>query len=287
MKSVEERAPKWITFLRANEWGIDWKNPPHPEKLEDPETFVHHTAGSRMGANPVTAMRQLQRISYSMNYSTVAYDVVVHRDTFNEHITIMGAREAWRSAATKDRNEEGEAICLMGYFQPGHTLSQRPTDREVEGLAWGIAWMIEHGWSAKDTNILGHRDNPRHPNATSCPGNYLYDQLPIIRGLVTAILTPPPPEPPPVVTPPTTPEGDEAMLVGYVKHPNHPAVYRQWNNGTKTWITDGDEFGVHQFVTGSTPIKVNTMPNRAWMRATGVIVGPIPAGVDAWGVPLS
>jgi hypothetical protein len=76
------------------------------------------------------------------------------------------------------------------------------------------------------------------------------------------------------------------MLVGYVKHKNHSAVYRQWNNGTKTWIYDGDEFAVHAFVEGQ-PIKVTTMPNDAWVRATGVIVGPIPLGVDGYGIPLS
>jgi len=283
--SVVDRAPAWIKFARATEWGVKWKNPPVKEKLNDPETYVHHTAGNPMtNLDAFTAMRRLQEISYNLGYSTVGYDVVCHYGA-DGIFTVMGGREGWMSAATKDRNEEGEAICMMGYFQPGHTLSTTPDPREIEGLAWGIAWMIEQGWSAGDTKILGHRDNPKHPDATGCPGQWLYDQLPVIRNRVFSILFPAP-VPPVPPTNPTPPEGEEEVLIGYVKHPNHPAVYRQWSNGTKTWIHDGDELAVHQFVAGTTPIKVNTMPNDAWTRATGVIVGPIPEGEDGNGIPL-
>lgn len=277
--TVHAHKPPWLRFLTAMEWGRELKHPMATETLNDPETYVHHTAGNPYRAwTGEQAMRELQRQSHNQGYATVAYDVVVH-ERADSTITVMEGRGGWRSAATKDRNEEGEAICAMGYFHPGHALSAQPSPRMIEGIAWGIAWMMEWGWSAGDTRILGHRDNPRHPSATSCPGDYLYGQLPTIRNRVIQIITPPP-------VPPTTPptEGEE-VLIGYVKHPNHPAVYRQWSNGTKTWIHDGDEFAVHAFVEGH-PIKVTTMPNDAWVRATGVIVGPLPDGVDGYGIPL-
>lgn len=279
---IERRAPAWIRFQRAEDWGIRWTSQPRPESLGDPETFVHHSAGSRLAVNATEAMRRLQDISYGSGYSTIGYDVVVHRDVTSETITISGAREGWRSAATRDRNERGEAICLLGYFHPGHSRSERPTTREIQGIAWGIAWMIAHGWSAPDTVILGHRDNPAHPGATACPGDYLYEQLPRIRNLVREILSPPDPNPP---------GEDEPMRVAYVKHHRHPAIYSQWSNGTTTWIPDPATLDVHAFVEGIPTAellaRVVTLPNDQWRRAAGPIVGPIPPGVDGWGCPRS
>jgi hypothetical protein len=286
MSSVEQRAPEWIRFLRADEWGRKLIHPLSAERLNDPETFVHHTAGNpHSNRDAVWAMQQLQQFSHARGYATVAYDVVNHHSS-SGIVTIMEGRGAARSAATKDRNEEGEAICLMGYFQPGHPLSKPPTEREVEGLAWGIAWMIEQGWSSPTTQILGHRDNPRHPKATSCPGDWLYAQLPTVRTRVNEIRNPfPPPQPLP---PP--PEGDDTVFIGYVKHSNHNAVYRQFSNGTKTWVTDPNELEVYAFLSGKSvddlyTQDVKTMPNDSWMKATGVIVGPLPPGVDAYGIP--
>ena len=200
---VEAAAPEWMTFLRASEWGINPQHSMAPERLNDPEGFLHHTAGSRMGTDPIAAMKRLERFSHGRGYATVAYDAVLHRNTDNQHITIMGGREGYRSAATKDRNEQGEALCVMGYFQPGHSLSEHPTDREIEGSAWGFVWMIAHGWLARKNTILGHRDNPAHPGATSCPGDWLWVHLPHIRQRVTQIIaeieqpTIPPTPPPP------------------------------------------------------------------------------------------
>jgi hypothetical protein len=60
-------------------------------------------------------------------------------------------------------------------------------------------------------------------------------------------------------------------------------VYAQYSNGTKVWIPDPATLGVYQFIRAM-PIQV--MPNDAWMKATGAIVGPIPPGVDGFGIPL-
>lgn len=175
MGSVQDIAPPWLTFIRAEEWGVVWKRPPVQESLADAETYIHHGAGSRFGTNPIQAMLNLQQWYHDVkNYSTVAYDIMVHRNTDDDTVAICGGREGWLSAATKDRNDIGEAICLFGYFHPGHRLSEQPTAREIEALSFAVAWSIEHGWSASDTDVLGHRDNPAHPGATGCPGDYLY-----------------------------------------------------------------------------------------------------------------
>lgn len=181
-------------YLRASEWGMRWAKPPAVEKLADPEVYVHHTAGNRFSTDAATAFRTIN--DYAINtkgYSALDYDILVHRNTVSGLVTIGEGRGPYRSAATLDRNEEGEAICVMGYFHPGHKLSEQPHPDEVEGVALGIVWGIENGWIAADAKILGHRDNPAHPGATGCPGDYLYAHMDTIRRRVTELLTPPVP----------------------------------------------------------------------------------------------
>jgi hypothetical protein len=188
-----------FTFLTASQWGMEWARTPQTEKLVDPECYVHHTAGAHPAA-AVEAFRALNRYAIDVKgYSAVDYDILVHRNPTTGEVTIGEARGPWRSAATLDRNEEGEAICLLGYFGPGSKHSRQPHPDEIEGVARGIVWGIEKGWLADPPEILGHRDNPAHPGATSCPGDYLYAELPKIRVRVAELLAPvPPPEPPPL-----------------------------------------------------------------------------------------
>lgn len=176
-------------YLRAEEWGRRWAHAPQAEKLGDPEVYVHHTAGNDSG-DSISRFRAVNESDISRGYAGVGYDILVHRDQSTGVVTIGEGRGPWRSAATLDRNEEGEAVCLIGYFHPGHKLSRQPHPDEIEGVARGIVWGIEHGWIARDARILGHRDNPAHPGATGCPGDYLYAQLPTIRRRVQELLNP-------------------------------------------------------------------------------------------------
>jgi hypothetical protein len=198
--SVRDIAPAWLSFVRASEWGCVWKRPAVSERQGDPETFIHHTGGGRLATDHHQAMRSLQAIYHErLNYSTIAYDMNVHLNTSDNTVAIMGAREGWLSAATKDRNDIGEAICLFGYFHPGHRLSEQPTDREIEALAFAVAWSIEMGWSAGNTQVLGHRDNPAHRGATACPGDFLYPHISWIERRAYELLwmaNQPPPAPP-------------------------------------------------------------------------------------------
>jgi hypothetical protein len=182
-------------YMRADEWGMTWTRPPVAEKLLDPECFVHHSAGGHSD-DAVTAFRALNAYAQApkpngKGYSALDYDVLVHRNPKTGLVTIGEGRGPWLSAATADRNEQGEAVCVLGYFHPGHTLSRQPHPDEIEGTARAIVWGIEQGWVARDARILGHRDNPAHPGATGCPGDYLYVYMPAIRARVAELLAPP------------------------------------------------------------------------------------------------
>lgn len=177
-------------YLTAEQWGMRWARKPVTEMLLDPECYVHHSAGSHAN-DAVAAFRALNE--YAINtkgYSALDYDVLVHRNPVDGVVTIGEGRGPWMSAATRDRNEQGEAVCVLGYFHPGSSMSRQPHPDELEGTALAIVWGIQQGWIAKDAAILGHRDNPAHPGATACPGDYLYSQLPTIRARVNELLNP-------------------------------------------------------------------------------------------------
>jgi len=194
-----------VRYLRAEEWGMRWARPPVAERLLDPEVYVHHRAGSRGGPDAAAAFRAMNEGAIrNKGYSATDYDFLVHYWEPTDTLTIGEARGKWLSAATRDRNEEGEAICVLGYFHPGHALSEQPHPMEIEGVALAIKWAIDLGFVARDARILGHRDNPRHPGATGCPGDYLYAHMGTIRQRVALLLAGP--QPPEIVPPVEVPQ---------------------------------------------------------------------------------
>ena len=193
--------------LSAVEAGLTWTTATPPtEQLGDPEVFVHHVGGAAyMGGTPaagadgsrtaaIAVARALNEYAKrpkaegGKGYQFLDYDDLVWFDRFNDICWIIEGRGAYRSAATLDRNEEGEAVCLCG-----NTDLRQPHPAELEGVALAIVKAIGEGRAAKDAKVLGHRDNPAHPNATTCPGKFLYVKLDEIRARVAELLTPPPP----------------------------------------------------------------------------------------------
>lgn len=215
-------------YLTAAEWGMTWVRPPIGEKLPDVECYVHHSAGATRN-DAIVAFRELNAYAQNVKgYSALDYDVLVHRSPTTGLVTIGEGRGPWLSAATADRNEIGEAVCVLGYFHPNHALSRQPHPDELEGCARAIVWGIQKGWISLPNTILGHRDNPAHPGATGCPGDYLQAKLPWIRTRVDELMAPAPiPAPTPNPEPPL-PLGDEQMRL----------VIASDQNGTY-WVGNG------------------------------------------------
>lgn len=194
---------------------------------------------------------------------------------------------------------------LGGVWQIRGWEFQSAANKDHNGHTWPILMLVDGADSAtpeavRSVQLIGYEASRRAGRPQAVKG---HGQLRVETGVGTATACPgvglqaqvnagvfspkaPPPVPPVVPEIPTTPlpDGDETVTVGYVKHPGHAAVYRQFSNGTKTWVTDGNELAVYNFLNGG-PVKINTMPNNSWMKATGVIVGPVPAGVDVYGNP--
>lgn len=227
-------------YLTREQWGATWARPPVPEVLGDPEVYVHHTAGNPYDTlDAVQAFQTLNQIAIlDKGYSFLDYDILVHYNRLTDVLTIGEGRGEWLSAATRNRNEIGEAICVFGYFHPpssdpnhySHRYTARPLDVHVEGVARGIMIGIDEGWIAPDARILGHRENPAHPGDTGCPGNYWYDvvdgrpsAIDRVKSRVAELKNPPPTLPettvPKFVLTPASPtavwrvEGDDAHRV--------------------------------------------------------------------------
>jgi hypothetical protein len=265
-----------IRYLTATEWGMTWARPPVAEKLLDPEVYVHHVGGGAwMDTNAVTTFRNLNSYAQTgKGYSALDYDVLVHYDRNRDILTIGEGRGKWMSAATLDRNEQGEAVCLCGNY----TLRQ-PLPIELEGAALGIVYGIENGWIARDARILGHKDNPAHPNATGCPGDHLYAQLPVVRERVAKILNPTPTDP---VTPPPSLEDDEMLAL--IRCENDEAVWLT-NGVFKTWMRDQEAVNgmVWTLAVAGKPHDIAVVAYQH-MPSFGVLAeGQVYEGRDIWG----
>ena len=187
-------------YLTVTEWGGRWARPPVAEKLLDAECAVHHVGGGAwMGGNVTqsfTASRAAAcKVFYDLNeyaintkgYSFLDYDILVWYDRTNDICWIGEGRGQWLSAATADRNEQSEAIVLCG-----NTQLRAPLPAELEGLALGIVHGVNKGWISRTAVIYPHRDNPAHPGATQCCGQYLIPLLaPVVVPRVQALLNPP------------------------------------------------------------------------------------------------
>lgn len=196
-------------ILQPNEWGMRWARSPVPQILPAPEVYIHQTAGRDPvetfpsgDDEPADAFRALNEWAIEgKGYSAVDYSMMVHTGP-SMRTTIGVARGQYMPAATLDRNDLSKAVCLLGWFGPPDARypwttehSRAPFVQELVAIAEAVVHMVRRGWVRPDCKILGHRDNPEHPNATSCPGDFLQAELPIIRNLVRNILDPPkPPE---------------------------------------------------------------------------------------------
>jgi hypothetical protein len=270
--------------MTAAEWGMTWVRPPIAEKLLDGETFIHHVGGGAwMDQDAITTFRGLNTWAQTgKGYSALDYDVLVHYHRATDVLTIAEGRGKWMSAATKDRNEQGEAVCVCGNY----TLRE-PLPIEIEGAALGVVYGIEHGWISPATAILGHKDNPAHVGATGCPGDHMYAQLPTIRQRVAAILNPPPP---PGAKP--TPPKEGSVFAGFWQLTGQPQVYAAYEGGYKAHLFDPAALAWAQALArlGGHDDKINVTPDVGLIRALGTVVdwqhsGP-PEGLDRYGVPV-
>lgn len=212
-------------YMTRAEAGLTWLGTPPFETKPDGETFLHHVAGSAwmggvvstgLAASRAACIRVMQglntyaqrpKILGGKGYQFLDYDMLVWYDRYNDICWIVEGRGQYRSAATLDRNEQGEAICMCGHYG-----LRAPVPAELEGAARAIVIGVQQGWIAKDTWIGGHRDNPAHPGATACPGDLFYEKIPTIVARYNQLMLPAAPAPLPQPAPQPSPMEVETMV---------------------------------------------------------------------------
>lgn len=157
-----------------------------------PKVYVHHTAGHfpKSVEEEIAQMHTLQHYAIDVKgYTDIDYNWLIGPSG-----TVYEARGAQKkSAATLSENDVSRSVCFMGNFQ-----NDIPTEVSIEASIEIIKYLIkiQDLTGGRQVEVLGHRDNPQHPNATVCPGENLYAYIPRIR---TAVLN-------------YDPSGDEDML---------------------------------------------------------------------------
>lgn len=189
-----------VRYATAAQWGGVWLGTPSTEALLDAETFLHHVGAPNQAWAPEDAFPYFRQLNtYAQNtkgYQFLDYDVLTHYSRRDDLITIAEGRGRYRSAATLDRNEQGEAVLFCGNYS-----LRPPLPQELEAGALGVVYGIKQGWIAVNSIIMGHRDNPVHVGATSCPGSQFTEaHEQIVRDRVKQLLGAPAPTPDPLPT---------------------------------------------------------------------------------------
>lgn len=87
----------------------------------------------------------------------------------------------------------------------------------------------------------------------------------------------------------STEEEEVKMFDGFWRLEDQPTVFAVWKDGRKTWVSDDEHLSAMTDLMrvrgfdGDT-LKVRKAPSGALFRAMGLVEGPQPDGLDAWGV---
>jgi hypothetical protein len=197
-------------IVTRDAWGADQCKPrTAPSYGEVDMAFVHHTvsANDYTAADSAAIVLAICRYHRNSNgWNDVGYNFLV--DRFG---TIFEGREGGVQAAVIGAQAQGWNSHSTGVAVIGTQETEPATEETIQSLAKLLAWKLPfHGIpvAGKVTvpsgggadnrypyntpvtfeRISGHRDGDR----TSCPGSALYGQLPRLRSLVAARVTPAP-----------------------------------------------------------------------------------------------
>lgn len=167
-------APAGLTLITRAEWGARPRDYINYIQTPSPYFYVHHAAvESSDDAREVRAHQ-----NYHMDqkgWSDIAYNFLVP-DPNPNLIVFEGRGVGVQGGHTSGYNRTAHAVCVLGNFQV-----DRPSANTLES----VARLIKRGRNLRwwGTHVGGHRD----VSTSSCPGDYLYAQLPWIRNRANAI----------------------------------------------------------------------------------------------------
>jgi hypothetical protein len=184
--------PRIPTIITRKQWGADESL---GDECWDPKygrTFkaviVHHTAGSNdyTRAEAAAIVRGVYAYhTQSRGWCDIGYNFLIDRFGNVYEGRDGGIRRPVRGAHAGDYNVNTTGISLMGNFdlvQPTAAMKHSL----VSLTAWRLGTAYHHArgkpfvYDHRISRISGHRD----VMSTACPGQYVYDWLPVLRRLV-------------------------------------------------------------------------------------------------------
>jgi len=168
-----------MEIVSRREWGA--KPPaktPYAIATPTPELWLHHTAGSELGA---AGMRTIQafHMGPQRRWSDIAYSLVVDPV---ELVIYEGRGIGIAGGHTKGHNTISHAICVMGNFE---TRTASPA------LLRLLADLIRHGREQQWWRDLSGGHRQASGASTACPGRHLQAAIPEIRALAATATAPP------------------------------------------------------------------------------------------------
>lgn len=160
-----------MLIVARDEWGSKSNIQRVVLNGELPLLFIHHTAGHfpKNSAEEIQQMGILQHIAIDIDkISDLPYNWLIGPSG-----TVYEGRGLhYKSAATLDQNDFSRSICFMGNF-----MNDIPTQLSLDTCRQLINTLKLLHDLAPNVTVYGHRDNPKHLNATECPGNFLYSHI--------------------------------------------------------------------------------------------------------------
>lgn len=147
--------------------GIQYNYNDLSNRDETNRVVIHHTG------NPIDddlSVVELNASHQALGWTCVGYHYIIRKDG---HIEI--GRPHWTVGAhAYGYNSDSIGVHVCGNFDIA-----KPTDAQIESLAMLLANVCtDYGLPIDEAHVVGHRDLM----ATACPGNALYNMLPVVRG---------------------------------------------------------------------------------------------------------
>jgi hypothetical protein len=183
--------PKNVQYIHESIWGLTAAEKDRRkldrQPLGLPQFYYHHQAGNapNMTAatwddNPIAWMQDMDRrdttpVAQGGNgYKAVQYSYAIHLAP-NGICSVIGGRGDRYPGATKDQNTVSKAVVFAGNYDSryGPNTRRKPEAVEVEAGRWLTNNLVANGILAANFIGRAHRDNPKHPGATACCGDWL------------------------------------------------------------------------------------------------------------------
>lgn len=169
-----------IEIIPRSTWGARYADGGGAAPVPFSEWWLHHSVTIAPDLIPpfddeYRAMRALEQIGQDRFQQGISYTwpIMPNGRVYQGHsVNRLGAH-------TGGRNSVARAICFVGNYE-----TTRPTAAQIESAAQLMVREYRAGRATRATLNGGHRDL----KATSCPGRFAYESIPLINARATTLI---------------------------------------------------------------------------------------------------